>query len=112
MADLTAEEFEALWQEAQKGPVVREAAVKPIQLDMSLSAVLDHYATMADGFLAQGKISKVDHDALMAAIAALKAVLAAIDEKNLVAQHMASTTHAVQQQAQAQISNLMAVARR
>ncbi|HTR12249.1 MAG TPA: hypothetical protein VMI72_03090, partial [Roseiarcus sp.] len=61
---------------------------------------------------AQGKISKVDHDALMAAIAALKTVLAAIDEKNLVAQHMASTTHAVQQQAQAQISNLMAVARR
>jgi hypothetical protein len=112
MAELTAEEFEALWQDAQKGPVVREAAVQPVQLDMSLSAVLDHYATIADGFLAQGKISKADHDALMAAIAALKAVLAAINEKDLVAEHFANTTKVVQQQAQARIAALVTAPRR
>ena len=73
MAQLTRDEFEALWQKTQKGPVVCEAVVQPIQFDMSLSATLDRYGTIADGFLAQGKLSNADHDALMAAIAALKA---------------------------------------
>jgi hypothetical protein len=107
MAQLTPDEFEALWQEAQKGPVVREAVVQPIQFDMSLSATLVRYGTIADGFLAQGKLSKADHDALMAAIAALMAVLTAINEKDLIAQHIADTAKAVQQQAQQQIASLM-----
>jgi hypothetical protein len=107
MAQLTAEEFEALWQDAQKGPVVREAAVTPIQIDMSLTAALDNYGTLADGFLAQGKISKVDHDALMAAIAALRSVLATINEEQLIVQHIADSTKAVQQQVQDRIANLL-----
>jgi hypothetical protein len=108
MAQLTAQEFEALWQDAQKGPVVREAAVRPIQLDMSLAGALDRYGTIADSFLAQGKISKVDHDTLMAAIATLKAVLIAINEKELIAQHIADTTKTVQQQVQDKINTLLA----
>jgi hypothetical protein len=112
MAELTAQEFEALWQEALKGPVVREAAVKPIQVDMSLSTILDHYAAMADGFLAQGKISKVNHDALIAAIVALKAVLAHINEKDLVAEHIANTAKVVQQQVQTQLANLVGAPKR
>ena len=54
MAQLSPEQFEALWQDAQKGPVVREAAVQAIQLDLSLLAVLDRYVEVADGYLAQG----------------------------------------------------------
>jgi hypothetical protein len=108
MAQLTPEQFEALWQDAQKGPAVRTATVQPIQMDMSLSAALDRYGTIADGFLAQGKISRTDHDALMAAITALKAVLATINEKELVAQQIADSAKAVQQQVQAQIARLMA----
>jgi len=100
MAQLTAEEFEALWQDAQKGPVIREAAVQPIQFDMSLSGALDRYGTVAGGFLAQGKITKVHHDTLMAAIDALKAVLIAINEKELIAQHIAEAAKTVQQQMQ------------
>jgi hypothetical protein len=108
MAQLTVEEFEALWLDAQKGPAVREAAVQPIQLDMSLSGALDRYGTIADGFLAQAKISKVDHDTLMAAIAALKVVLIAINEKELIAQHVADATKTVQQQVQDKIATLLA----
>jgi hypothetical protein len=106
MAQLTPEEFEALWQDAQKGPVFREAAVTPIQVDMSLTAALDRYGTIADGFLAQGKISKGDHDALVAAIAALKAVLATINEEELIAQHIADSAKALQQQMRDRISGL------
>ena len=107
MAQLTPEEFEALWQEAQNGPVIREAPVTPIQLDMSLTAVLDRYGTIADSFLAQGKVRKIDHDALIAAIAALKAILATINEKELIAQHIADSAKVVQQQVQDRISSLL-----
>ena len=109
MAQLTREEFAALWQEAQKGPVLREATVKPIQFDMSLSATLDRYGPIVDNFLAQGKISKVDHTSLMAAIATLKTALATINEKDLVAQHIADTTKVLQQQAQERINGLIGV---
>jgi hypothetical protein len=109
MAQLTPEEFEALWQEAHKSPTIRAVApAHPIQLDMSLSAILDRYGTIADGFLAEHKISKIQHDALMAAIAALKTALAAINEKDLVAQHFADAGRMVQQQVQARIAAFVA----
>jgi hypothetical protein len=107
MAQLTQEEFEALWQDAQKGPAVRAAVVQPIQIDMSLSGILDRYETTANGFLAQGKISKVDHDALVAAITTLKTILAAIKEKELVAQEIADSARVVQQQVQDRINSIL-----
>jgi hypothetical protein len=57
MAQLSSEEFEALWENAQKEPVVREV-VKPIQLDVTLSGVLDRYMTIADQFLAKERSAK------------------------------------------------------
>lgn len=113
MAQLTPEEFETLWQDAHKGPVVRATApAHPIQMDMSLSAILNCYVTILDGFLAQQKIDNVQHDALMAAIAALKTALAAINEKDLVAQHFAEAARAVQQQVQERIVSLVAATKR
>jgi hypothetical protein len=112
MAQLSSEEFEALWQEAQKLPVVREAVVKPVHLDVSLSGILDRYMTMADQFLAQGKISKIDHDALVAAVTALKAILARINEKELVAQVVADRAKMLEQQVQDRIANLTSTFRR
>jgi hypothetical protein len=88
MAQLTSEEFEALWRDAQKESAVREV-VKPIQLDVTLSGVLDRYMTIADEFLAQNKISKIDHDELIAAVSALKAIPTRINERELVAQVVA-----------------------
>jgi len=106
MAQLSSEEFEALWQNAQKAPVVREAVVKPIQLDVSLSGILDRYMTMADQFLAQGKITKIDHDALVAAVTGLKAILARINEKELVAQVVADRAKEAEQRMQERIASL------
>jgi hypothetical protein len=111
MARLSSEEFEALWQNAQKDPVVREV-VKPIQLDVTLSGILDRYMTIADQFLAQGKISKIDHDALVTAVAALKGILARINEKELVAQVIADRAKMVEQQVQDRIANLTSMLRR
>jgi len=111
MAQLTSEEFEALWQNAQKEPVVREV-VKPIQLDATLSGVLDRYMTIADQFLAQGKISKIDHDALAAAVAALKAILQRINEKELIAQVVADRAKIVEQQIEERIANPTSILRR
>ena len=89
-----------------KSPVIRAATpAHPVQLDMSLSAILDRYVTIANAFLAQQKISKIQHDALIAAIAALKTALAAINEKDLVAQHFAESARVVQQQVQERIAS-------
>jgi hypothetical protein len=111
MARLSSEEFEALWQNAQKDPVVREV-VKPIQLDVTLSGILDRYMTIADQFLAQGKISKIDHDALVVAVAALKGILARINEKELVAQVVADRAKLVEQRIEERIANLASTLKR
>jgi hypothetical protein len=112
MAQLSREEFEALWEDAQRAPAIREAVVRPIQIDLSLSGVLDRYMTMAGGFLAQGKINKVDHDALVAAITALKAILSRFNEKDLVAQEMADRAKLIEQRMQERITNLVGALRR
>ena len=112
MAQLTREEFEARWQEAQKGAVAREPVVRPIQIDMSLSGLLDRYRPKADDLFTRGKISQTDHGALIAAITALKAVLSSINEKELVAQDLTDGTKVLQQQVQERINNLMAGLRR
>jgi len=113
MAQLTPEEFESIWQDAHKGPVVRATApAHPIQMDLSLSAILNRYVTILDGFLAQQKIDKIQHDTLMAAIAALKTALAAFNEKELIAQHFAEAATAMQQQVQERIANLVATTKR
>ncbi len=111
MAQLSSEEFEALWQNAQNEPVVREV-VKPIQLDVTLSGVLDRYMTIADQFLAQGKISKIDHDALVAAMTALKAILARINDKELVAEVVADRAKIIEQRIEERIANLTSMPRR
>lgn len=106
MAQLSSEEFEALWQSCQKGPIVRQAKTTPIQLDLSLSGILDRYMVMADRFLAQGKINKADHDALVAAVAGLKPILDRINEKDLVGQEMAHRAKVALQRLQDQITSL------
>ena len=111
MARLSSEEFEALWQNAQNEPVVREV-VKPIQLDVTLSGILDRYMTTADQFLAQGKIRKIDHDALVAAVTGLKAILARINEKELVAQVVADRAKAVEQRIADRIANVTSTPRK
>jgi hypothetical protein len=89
MAQLSSEEFEALWQSCQEGSIVRQATTTPIQLDLSLSGILDQYEVMADRFLAQGKINTADHDALVATVAGVKLILNRINDKGLVRQEMA-----------------------
>ncbi len=89
MAKLNSEEFEALWQSCQKAPVVHQATTTPIQLDLSLSGMLDQYLAMATRFLGQGKINAADHGALMAAVAELKLILNRINDQALVKEEMA-----------------------
>lgn len=84
MAHMSPEEFEAIWQNSRKAPVVRQAQIKKVQIDLSLSGILDRYMVMADRFLAQGKIQKSDHDALATSVAGLKAILQRMNEKDLV----------------------------
>jgi hypothetical protein len=84
MAQLTPQDFEALWQKAWNGAANRAPAPTPkVRGDTSLTASLDRYGTLADTFLARQKISKIRRDALLAAIAALKTALAAIKKKIL-----------------------------
>jgi hypothetical protein len=112
MAQLSQGEFEALWRNAQRAPIVRETTVRPIQIDLSLSGVLDQFVTMADKFLAQGKINKVDHEALITAIAGLKAILSRVNEKDLIGQEMADCSKLIEQRMNERITNLVGALRR
>src|SRR6202023_70492 len=106
MAQLNFEEFEALWRSCQRAPIVRQATTTPIQLDLSLSGILDQYVVMANRFLAQGKISTADHDALVAAVAGLKLILNRINDTDLVRQEMVNRAKVAVQRIQDQITNL------
>jgi hypothetical protein len=109
MAQLTPQDFEALWQKAQNDAANRASAPTPkVRVDTSLSAILDRYGTLADTFLAQRKIRRIQHDAPLVAIAALKTALAAINEKDLVAQHFAEAAQAVRRQCRDRITSLAA----
>jgi hypothetical protein len=88
MAQLSTAEFEALWEGSQKAPALSQADVKPIQLDLSLSGILDQYTVTANRYLAQGKITKVDHDELILGVNALKKTLGRIKDKDLMAQEV------------------------
>jgi hypothetical protein len=112
MAQLSSEEFEALWQRCQEGPIVRQATTTPIQLDLSLSGILDQYMVMADRFLAQGKINAADHEALVAAVAGLKLILNRINENDLVRQEMVQRAKVAVQRIQDQITNLALASRK
>jgi hypothetical protein len=106
MAQLNFEEFEAFWQSCQRAPIVRQATTTPIQHDLSLSGILDQYVVMANRFLAKGKISTADHDALVAAVAALKLILNRINDTDLVRQEMVNRAKVAVQRIQDQVTHL------
>jgi hypothetical protein len=105
MAELSPAEFEARWQSASKGPTFRQAETQPVQIDFSLSALLDQYVAMVDGLVTRGTVSRIDHDALIAAVSALKVVLDRINDKDLVAQAVADRSKAFQQQMRERLAN-------
>ena len=61
---------------------------------------------------AQGKVNAIDHEALVAAVWALKLILDRINEKDLIRQEMMSRAKAVEQRIQDQITSLALVNRK
>ena len=94
MNQLTPEEFEALWEKAHLEPELAPAVIQPVQIDFSLSRILDRYVEMAGRSLAAGEIKQADHDALTDAVARLKPVLSQVDETKLVGYEMARRARA------------------
>jgi len=95
---LTHQQFQALWETAKSGPVFQQAAAQPIQVDLSLSGILAQYLTMAGQAKDKGQISQQDYTDLSDAITPLKAVLARIDDKQLVAGWTAQRAATITQQ--------------
>lgn len=85
MAKITPAGFEALWEGVKNQPRVRTAQAAPIQADLSLTGILNHYMAMAAQHRDQGKISQQDYADLNTAAEALKAVLARVNDSALVA---------------------------
>ena len=106
MAQLNSEEFEAAWPSCRSDPIVREAKATTIELDLSLSGILEQYRTMVNRFVVQGKLNALDHEALVAAVSALKLILDRINERDLVRQEMMNRAKAVEQRIQDQITSL------
>jgi hypothetical protein len=112
MAQLNPEEFEAAWRSCLSDPIVRVAKATTIELDLSLSGILEQYLTMVNRFFAQGKVNALDHEALVAAVGALKLILDRINEKDLIQQEMMNRAKAVEQRIQDQITNLTLASRK
>lgn len=91
MTNMSPEQFETLWANAKNQPAVRKLEPQPIKADLSLSGMLNQYLTLATKFRNGGKISQVEHEALIAAMTALNVVLTRIKEKELIADEMGGT---------------------
>jgi hypothetical protein len=84
----TREQFEVRWQAAKATPVQRgeDTSVQDAtNYDYSLLSILDQFLVLEGKWQSQGKISKADHDDLVAKVNALKAALEKIKEKDLSA---------------------------
>jgi hypothetical protein len=89
-------QFEALWQNVKNLPMVRHAQPAPIQADLSLTGILDHYMAMAAKQREWGKLNQYDYNDLETAVNALKKVLARVKDSELVADAAARNAAAIQ----------------
>jgi hypothetical protein len=89
-------QFEALWERAKAQPLARRAAPAPIQADLSLTGIVNHYMTMAALQREWGKLTQQDYNDLESAVNALKNVLARINDTELVAEAAARNATAIQ----------------
>jgi hypothetical protein len=89
----TRELFEAKWQAAKATPVERgeDTSVQDAtNFDYSLLGILDQFLVLEGKWQSQGKISKADHDDLVAKVNALKAALEKVKERDLSAAETAA----------------------
>lgn len=89
-------EFEALWQRVKAQPLARRTTPAPVQADLSLTGILTHYMAMAALQREWGKLTQQDYNDLEAAANALKAVLARVNDSELVAEAAARNATAIQ----------------
>lgn len=85
-------DFEILWQSSVKEPPAKEIAVKKIEIDLSMDALLDKFSLLTEKYLQQGKIKKADYDEILVQIGSLKKVLTKIGERELLANQLAMST--------------------
>jgi hypothetical protein len=89
-------QFETLWQNVKTQPVAPRAEAKPIQADLTLTGILNHYMAMAALQREWGKLTQQDYNDLESAANALKTVLARIKDSELVSEAMARNAVAIQ----------------
>lgn len=89
-------EFEALWQRVKAQPLARRTAAAPVQADLSLTGIVNHYMAMAALQREWGKLTQQDYNDLEAAVNTLKTVLARINDADLVAEAAARNATAIQ----------------
>jgi hypothetical protein len=97
-------EFETLWQNAKTQPRFRKAELPIIEADLSLTGILNQYMAMVSRQREWGKLSQTDFNDLSAAIDALKAVLARIDDRALVAEAVSQSAVIIQQKLGGRVS--------
>jgi hypothetical protein len=106
VATLSSAQFEALWENAKSQPGFRKADTKPIQVDLSLSGILNQYMAMAARHRDKGRISQIDYDELAVAVTALKVILVRINDSDLVAEAMSQNAVAIEQQVREKVAKL------
>jgi hypothetical protein len=111
VAQINSAQFEALWESAKSQPAFRKADTKPIQLDLSLSGILNQYMMMAARYRDEGRVSRTDYDDLAAAVNALKAILVRINDSHLVAHAASQNAAAIEQQIREKAAKLAAAQR-
>ena len=81
---LTPEEFEAIWEKSQTEALMVPQPITPVQIDLSLTRILDQYVRLADRYFSEGEITKENHDALIEGVGRLKPILTRLGDRDLV----------------------------
>ena len=84
MASSSVNQFNALWEKSLKEPQTKVAAVEKVELEITVSDVLNGIQGMADSALRQKTLKKPDYDELVGHLGNLKKVVARVDEKVLL----------------------------
>ncbi|MBD3185143.1 hypothetical protein GF312_22880 [Candidatus Poribacteria bacterium] len=108
MKNNTSEQFDALWEKSLKEPPLREVDVKKIEVDLSLSAVMDRFVLSAEKYLDRGEIEKEDYNDFVTQAENMKKVLTKINEKDLVSKEIEEKAKKISRDIQDRIDKLKA----
>lgn len=108
MEKLTLEQFDAIWEQNTTEEPLVEVEVRKLDVDLSLSTMLERFLSSAERYLEQGKIKKDDYDELVAVAGSMQKILTKMKEKDLIAEEIKEKAKKISRDIQDRVDKLKA----